>query len=143
VKTVRGEGFEVQVPPDWARIEQPGDAFTLADSVGGVGALQISIAPNATWEKPSVTDLRDIIQTMAEANQLGAPTEATYFDTDPLRGAVCTYVHGEDFIRVWSVSDGTSFALATYVCKKGSENLETETVDLIVRSLRFSLPGVA
>lgn len=133
----------MQVPDAWERIEQPGDAFTLANPTSGVGALQLSIAKDATDEKPTVMELRDVIRGLAESNGLGAPTEISYFDLRELRCAASTFLHGEDFIRVWSVSDGRSFALATYVCRQGSEQQELETADLIVRSIVFSAPGVA
>ena len=141
MKTIRGEGFEVQVPDDWQRLEQPGDAFTLADPIGGVGALQISIAPSSTWEKPTVPDLREVIAAMAEANQLSAPVASSYFDGEALRGATADFRGGEDFIRVWCVSEGTGFALATYVCRTGSEGAEAEVTEAIVRSLKFSTPA--
>ena len=125
------------MPPGWERIEQAADAFTLANPSSGVGALQLSIAANAPDEKPTVMDLRDVIQGLAESNGLGAPSEISYFDLPVLRCAVATFLHGEDFIRVWSVSDGKSFLLATYVCRQGSEHREVETADLIVRSIVF------
>lgn len=143
MKRIEGPGFEVQVPPEWERIAQPGDAFTLANPSGGVGALQLSIAADATDEKPTVMDLRDVIQGLAETNQLGAPTDISYFDLKDLRCAVSTFRQGDDFIRVWSVSDGKSFALATYVCRQGSEQQEVETADLVVRSIVFSPTRVA
>lgn len=61
-----------------------------------------------------------------------------------LRGAVATFHHGDDLVRVWSGSDGRSFALATYVCRKGLEHVEADAVDALVRSLRFcSAAGVS
>lgn len=137
MSVVAGEGFQVEVPQGWQRIGEQGDAFTLANPADGIGALQITTALNATDERPALGDLRDIVQALAESNGLGAPVEATYFELPTLRAAVTTFHHGDDFIRVWSVSDGKSFALATYVCRWGSEAAEVETADAIVRSLTF------
>jgi hypothetical protein len=142
VKTIHGDGFGVEVPDGWERIEQPAGAFTLAQPEGGTGALQLSIAAHATDTRPLVGDLRDIITAMAEKNQLSAPVDISYFDLPALRGAEATFHHGDDFIRVWSVSDGSSYALATYVCRRGSETREADACDAIVRSVRFS-PAVA
>ncbi len=137
MSSVSGDGFEVQVPHGWQRIGEPDTAFTLADPTHGTGALQISTALNATDERPGLGDLRDIVQALADTNGLGAPLESSWFELDGLRAAVSAFHHGDDFIRVWSVTDGKSFALATYVCRWGSEAVEADTVEAIVRSLRF------
>ncbi|MBL8949579.1 MAG: hypothetical protein JNK82_02305 [Myxococcaceae bacterium] len=138
MKRIRsGDGFEVQVPESWQRLGEGEDAFTLADPSGGTGALQISTALNATDERPGLQDLRDVIEALAASNGLGEPSDTSWFELEGLRGALSTFHHGEDFIRVWSVTDGKSFALATYVCRWGSESAELELVDGIVRSLTF------
>jgi hypothetical protein len=51
-------------------------------------------------------------------------------------GASCH--SGNDFIRIWYVSDKESFALVTYVCDWTKQEVEMADCEKIVRSIRFS-----
>ncbi|WP_243367836.1 hypothetical protein [Microvirga solisilvae] len=141
-KRIAFGGIEVTVPPPWHditdEVEVDNAPYTLADSEG-VGALQFSIAlyEGGAVPDPSQEKLRDMALKFGEDRNLGDPFEESLFTHEALRGAGMNYQWGDDFIRVWYVSDGRSFAFVTYCCEWEHQRREVSLCEDIVKSLRF------
>ena len=129
-----------RVPGGWNEVTdlEDGAPFTLAKP-DGVGALQFSPAvyKGGRVPSPSVDDLLEMVTEFGVQHDLG---DAFGYGTDDatIRLAGANYHDGEDFIRVWYVSDGKSFVLVTYVCQWGLERKEIDECEEIVRSVRFT-----
>ena len=125
-----------------SELADPDAPYTLADPDGGIGALQLSFAlyEGGSQPRPSESDLLAMARELGQQQALGTPSEEAIFSEDSLRGAGVSFHSGEDFIRVWYVSDGRSIARVTYVCEWGRHELERPTCEDIIRSLRFP-PG--
>jgi hypothetical protein len=105
----------------------------------GVGALQISGAVYQSGARPDATSvqLAAMLKELAEKNHLGPPFD-TKSVTEPLLIEAASY-QTADFVRIWYLSNGESFALATYTsdidADYRNELLECEG---IVRAIGFS-----
>jgi hypothetical protein len=134
--------FTVVAPAGWEdvtdslEIEDPPITLARAD---GVGALQFSIAVYSRGERPdpSPDELLGMVVEFGKSRGLGTPG-AVLTRAGPLRIAAGSFLSDDDFVRVWYVSDGLSFALVTYVCEAGREAEELADCEQIVRSLVFS-----
>jgi hypothetical protein len=104
----------------------------------GVGALQFSVALYADGPKPdpSPEDLWRMVESFAKARGLERPLDVA-MESAPLRLASCSFAWGEDFLRVWQISDGRNFAFVTYTCESGQEGRELVECERIVRTLQF------
>jgi hypothetical protein len=137
--------FRLHVPDDWEDITDTVDVndppITLARG-DGVGALQFSIALYTDGKQPDPTpeQLLGMVAEFGESRGLGAPGVLAT-QTVPLRLAAASFKSDGDFLRVWYVSDGLSFALVTYVCESGKESKELATCEQIVRSIAFTTPA--
>lgn len=133
--------FSVDLPGEWERVDDPDscEPLTLARKVGGLGALQFSVARyvKGTPGLPSAGDLLVMAEEFGVAHELGRPIDTTTLSSDLLLGAA-SFAAGGDFVRVWYVSDGWNFALATYVCENGEEDKEVVECERIVRSVSFA-----
>jgi hypothetical protein len=58
-------------------------------------------------------------------------------ESSPLHLAAGSFAWGDDFLRVWQVSNGRDFAFVTYTCESGQEIGELRDCERIVRSLQF------
>src|SRR5437660_982764 len=102
--------FEVQVPTGWLDITDEVEAddppFTLARTKG-VGALQFSIALYMGGELPNPTaaSLRKFVEEFGRARGLGQP-RGLVAEAGPPKLAAGSFQLGEDFVRVWQLSDG-------------------------------------
>ena len=136
-------GVSLTVPPDWHDItgdlENPDAPYTLADPDGGVGALQFSFANHEGGAQPlpSESDLMALAREFGQQQALGTPSAETIFSESSLRGAGVSFHSGEEFIRVWYVSDGQNISQVTYVCEWGRQEAELPICEDIVRSMRF------
>lgn len=136
-------GVTLTVPPNWhditAELAASDAPHTLADPDGGVGALQFSFAlhEGGSPPLPSGSDLLSLAREFGQQQALGLPSEEEIFSEDSLRGAGVSFHSGEDFIRVWYVSDGRSISRVTYVCAWGQHEIERPICEDIVRSMRF------
>ncbi|WP_224367707.1 hypothetical protein [Hyalangium versicolor] len=145
-RQIRLGSVQVTVPEDWTditdEVESPDKPYTLADSEDGVGALQFSVGLYKSGPIPNPTraDLRDMVLKFGEARELGDALDDATFETDSLVGAGMSYHAGENFVRVWNVSDKKNFALVTYVCQWGKQEQELSLCEDIVQSLRFANP---
>ena len=86
--------------------------------------------------KPSMNDLLEMVTSFAESRGLGTPSEVA-LEGGPLCLAAGSFTWGEDFLRVWQVSDGRNFAFVTYTGESGQEQRELDECERIVRSLQF------
>jgi hypothetical protein len=138
---VQFAAFSVVVPDGWEDItesldiEDPPITFARPD---GVGALQFSIAAYSSGERPdpSPEDLLGMVEEFGQSRGLGSPGN-TVTRPGPLRMAAGSFLAAGDFVRAWYVSDGLSFALATYLCEEGSEAEELAECEQIIGSLAF------
>src|SRR5438105_4491626 len=112
--------FSVQVPRGWAdmtsTVKADNPPFTLAHR-DGVGALQFSVAIYESGQVPGPTPavLLGMVKEFGRKRQLGKPS-AVETDPGPPVLAAASFAWGEDFLRVWQVSDGRNFAFVTYTC---------------------------
>jgi hypothetical protein len=119
---------EVDVPnPPWTFIKPD-----------GVGAFQFSIGTyvRGPVPNPSASVLLSLLHELAVSYELGQPTDVVTEGSE-LRLAAASFQHGGNFMRVWYVSDGYSFAKITYTCACGFEQAELSDCEQMVRSLRF------
>jgi len=77
-----------------------------------------------------------MVASFAQGGGLGAPREVAV-EAVPLRLAAGSFTWGEDFLRVWQVSDGRNFAMVTYTCESGQERRELDECERIVRAIEF------
>jgi len=139
------DSFSVVALPCWedisGSVESDERCFTLARG-DGIGALQFSVAryTEGLVPDPSPHDLSEMVAAFAEARGLGAPREVIV-ESVPLRLAAGSFALGEDFLRVWQVSDGRNFAFVTYTCESGQQHRELGECERIVRSLLFQRGG--
>lgn len=133
--------FTIRRSEGWCDITAEVDAadppWTLAKP-DGVGAFQLSIALYKSGRIPNPTpqDLLSLLRDFASSRQLGEPTGVAVED-GYLRLAAASFRWGNDFLRVWYVSDGQSLAKATYTCADGGEHSELPDCEHMVRTLKF------
>lgn len=136
--------FEIDAPDVWldtTNYDRDEEPTTLAKQ-DGVGALQFSIArySGGRVPNPSSEDLLEMALQFGKSHGFGAAFNLTS-QTGPLSVAAASYRDSGDFIRVWYVSDGFSFAFVTYICLPGSESSELADYEAIVRSIQFRRKG--
>lgn len=130
----------IQPSPDWFDVtdELPGEnvplTFTRRD---GFGALQFSIASyqSGPIPAPNTDTLLTLLRDFAQTRELGAATDLCT-EVEPLRIAAGSF-HTDSFIRVWYLSDGSSFALATFTCDCEHAADELPDCEQMVRTLSF------
>ena len=138
---VKFDMFAVQVPRGWGDITDTVEAdnppYTLAHR-DGVGALQFSVALHTGGKvtNPSPADLWGMVEQFGEAQGLAEPTDVVT-ELGPPRLAAATFPGGENFLRVWQVSDGRNFAFVTYTCAAEDAGPELPVCERIVRSITF------
>jgi hypothetical protein len=121
-----------------ADLPDDGAPLTLAKS-GGEGALQISEAEFVSGPAPAA-DSAALLAMLADFGKraaLGAPGD-THFEPGPPIVAAASF-RADAFVRVWYLSDGVRFALATYTCGHDSAAATGEVAECegIVRTVRF------
>lgn len=164
MKRLETPTFAASVPDDWDDLTSELEDETAPPALGradGPGALQVSVAlyqsggyPNAT--EATVVELLDDFVGRQPATAQDRVREST-----PLRLAAATF-HLDpkpkakpkkrsrrkpeaveepppppQFLRVWYLSDGGSFAFATYTCDLGEEGADLPDCERVVRSLTF------
>ena len=136
------DSFSLELAPEWIDITE-----TLADEdapwsyarSGGAGMLQFSAAVHRRGRRPdaSVVTLEAMLRDFAVAQDLGEPSDLARV-SEPNVAVGGSFLSPEGFVRVWYVSDGPSFVLATYVCEeKGAEAAELPDCETMIASLRF------
>ena len=140
-RLIRLDRLTVDVPSDWSDISQSlgtgAHPFTLARK-NGRGALQFSIALYTSGPVPDPTaeDLCEMLTEFGAAHKLGPHTEVATRSL-PLRVAAASFHARGDFIRVWQISDGRNFALATYLCTENDQEDELPICEEIIGTIRF------
>jgi len=116
--------------------DDPPLTFTRPD---GVGAFQFSTALYRGGLVPgaSAAVLLSMLREFASARGLGEPTDIVTEDSD-LRLAAASFHWQDDFVRVWCLSDGSSFAQVTYTCAWGEQAAELPDCEQMLRTLRFT-----
>jgi hypothetical protein len=136
------ETFAVQAPGGWADITDEVEAddppYTLAHR-DGVGALQFSVAlyKSGRIPDPTLADLLAMVTEFGCKRGLGEPS-SVLVEPGPPRLAAGSFAWGEDFLRVWQVSDGRNFAFVTYTCAAEHAGPEATVCEEIVRSIVFT-----
>jgi hypothetical protein len=112
--------------------------FTLT-RVDGCGALQftLGIYQSGRMPDPSPTTLLSMARDFGVARELTDPSSEVAESAGHLNVGAVSYRWSDDFVRVWYISDGWNFAVATYTCGLGEESLELAGCERIVRTLRF------
>lgn len=140
-KYIWGE-LVVETPEYWCdttkELRTPNPPYTLTKCADGVGALQFSPAFYKSGKIPNVTlaSLSQLLSDFAVQKKLGIPFEKVQLKNGLLVSAA-SYHQGADFIRVWYVSDGLSFVLATYICDWEMRFEEASECEKIVRNIKF------
>ncbi len=141
--TIELPGLCISAPDGWIEIttsdRNNSYPITVADPEDGVGAIQLSLAiyKRGPLPSPSTHDLASMVQEFGDCKRLGEPFATTTF-SNGIAGAAASYRSGDDFIRVWYVSDGKSIALITYLCDWDVRFRELDESEKIVRSIRFT-----
>jgi hypothetical protein len=138
--------FAVDAPRGWADVTDSVEAddppFTLnrVGGAGGVGSLQFSVGLYRGGPKPDPTpgQLLGMLDEFAGSRGLGRPGDVATERRPSLRLAAGSFSLDGNFLRVWYLSDGLSFALVTYTCAAGQEAEELADCERIVRSLVFA-----
>lgn len=138
--TTRHSNFTIEPAPDWFDVtdDVPGDnvpiTFTRPD---GFGALQFSIASYRSGPVPDAgtNTLLALLHDFAQSRELGPATDLCT-EGAQLRLAAASF-HTDSFIRVWYLSDGRSFALATFTCDAEHAVDELPDCEQMVRTLSF------
>ena len=139
---IRFNAFAVQAPRGWAditdEVEVEDPPYTIARPRNGVGALQFSIAlyDSGPIPNPKPKDLLSMVKEFGRKRRLGKPADVVT-EPGPPRLAAASYDWEEDFVRVWQVSDGRSFAFITYTCAAEQAGPELPACEKIVRSIVF------
>lgn len=107
--------------------------------------MQFSIAFYGSGEvpSPSVSDLREMREELAEGRDWGPATAESDWEGDGLRVSAASHQWGDDMVRVWYVSNGKGFAKVTYTTFWPGDPVELAECERIVRSIRFHGEGDA
>jgi hypothetical protein len=138
--------FSVDLPPGWgditAEVETDSPPATVARD-DGVGALQFSIALYHSGPRPlgNVEELQELLNGFAETHGLTSPDDSVR-ESSPRGLVAASFLWGDDFVRVWYLSEGGNFAFVTYTCERSNlEARELREAESIVRSIQFGEPG--
>lgn len=120
-----------------ADVEAADPPWTLAKP-DGVGALQFSagIYESGTVPNPTQEELLWLLHSFANSLNLGNPVDLIAEDAE-LRLAAGSFRYGEDFLRVWYVTNGRSVAQVTYLCSWGGQDSELPDCEQMIRTLKF------
>ena len=137
-------GVMMDLLPGWMDTTGDGEhAFTFTRP-DGFGAFQLSLAQYRSGPVPAATTsvLVELLDDRADRHGLGESFDRST-DEEPLRVAAASYRADGDFIRMWYVSDGASFAFATYVRQldlkiPDDDFAEVSDCEVMVRSIVFN-----
>jgi|EndMetStandDraft_2_1072991.scaffolds.fasta_scaffold208269_2 hypothetical protein len=132
----------ISLPNGWVNVSDDmpeGTPPTLAKSEG-VGALQFSVGRYRSGANPQVSpdDLDALFKDFADARSLStaADVERGKSASHYVGGS---FLHGDDLIRAWYLTNGCDVALVTYVvvATSGDAAVELAEAGTIVRSIDF------
>ncbi len=128
--------FTMEVPDGWASTTE--DSVTTLQRAGGVGVLYVSGARHAKGRQKSFGRAEFLARFL---QSLGlAVDESEIALSSSLTGSlVFAYARqGPDGSwRYWSVTDDETALLISYRCPSGTEPLEQDAVDAMVRSVKL------
>lgn len=118
-------------------VEAANAPWTLARP-DGVGVFQFSIATYKNGPSPNPTPeyLLSLLRYFASSRELGELGDVALEDGD-LRLAGASFRSGDDFLRVWYVTDGLSFAMVTYTSVWDKQHSELIDCEQMIRTLKF------
>jgi hypothetical protein len=130
--------ISLDLPPDWLDTTEQDQPLTVSKP-NGVGALQFSVATYSRGSAPSVDveALVSMLNGFATQHSAGPLSNQVRDQFELLLVAASFPMDDHTMGRAWYVSDGSSVAMATYVCSGASFGAELVEADRIVRSLRF------
>lgn len=137
-------GISVIIPDDWhdvtASLQNNEAPFSLAKETIGKGALQFSPALYERGKIPQITtrQLTELLYEFAAKKILGEISGLVITEGE-IKTVGGSFIHENDFLRVWYCSDGKNIVLATYICCLEDVGGELNEGEKIVRSLRFEL----
>jgi hypothetical protein len=140
--------FSVDLPPDWGDTTpdvEPGDRPATITRHHGVGALQFSIGLYQSGPRPpgDAKQLQEFLDSFAKSHGWTTPSEMVR-ETSPRALVAASFHPGDDFVRVWYVSEHGNFAYVTYTCARADlEPRELAQAEQIVRSVLFVGPAKA
>jgi len=107
------------------QVEVPEPPFTLTRNEG-CGALQFTIGMYRSGRvpNPSPATLLEMARECGAAEKLSKASNEVAESTGHLNIGAVSYDWDRDFVRVWYISDGMNFVMATYTCGRGEEQLE-------------------
>jgi hypothetical protein len=138
--------FSVELSRGWSDITAEVEADNPPPTVArddGVGALQFSIALYKSGLRPcgNVEELQELLDDFAESHGWDVRSDATR-ESSPRGLVAASFRPGDDFVRVWYVSESGNFAFVTYTCAGGDASpRELAEAERIVRSVRFGSPA--
>lgn len=135
-------GTRLSLPAGWGdSSDDTGNADRLLTLTkpDGVGALQLSFGQYGSGKLPHLRldDLRGLLTEFAATRRLGLEQGPTTGESGGVVWCRADYHRGDDFIRVWYISDSKSVVLATYVCDGQYKDIEVDDCDRIVESMKF------
>lgn len=132
----------ILLPNGWVDVSDDmpeGTPPTLAKP-DGVGALQFSVGRYRSGADPQVSpdDLEAMLKDFADTRSLGVAVDVERGKSQShyIGGS---FLHGDDLIRAWYLTNGSDVALVTYVAMAASSDAAAELADAgtIVRSIDF------
>jgi hypothetical protein len=138
-------GTQLSLPVGW--VDSSDDAgnsnhlLTLTRP-DGVGAFQASFGQYVSGKLPNIRmhDLHELLANFASTRCLGLGLNPSVGEHGGVAWCRADYYRGDDFIRVWYVSDSMSVVLATYICDRQYKHIEVNDCDQIIQSVRFLEP---
>jgi hypothetical protein len=129
------------VPDQWADISaelEDDTPITLAEPIGGVGALQFSIAIHISGPRPDIScqELVEMLNDFSDS-QGYTRTSDIAIDTSPCSLVVATFLTDDSYLRAWYLSNGHGIAFVTYTAAVDDFDGEISTAEAIVRSFRW------
>jgi hypothetical protein len=140
-KCFKSGGLLIAASDGWldvtSEIETDSPPFTLTKE-DGVGAIQFSVAKYEHGSLPQITmtNVRELLADFALSRELGHGFDLVERES-PLLTCARSFNYDGSFLRAWYCSDGRNVVLVTYVCERGSENIELKDCEQMVADLRF------
>jgi hypothetical protein len=135
--------LRLRLPEPWYEITDTlpaGSPPTLARGANGSGALQFTIAYHTGGKPPEFNGekLKELLLEFSGGNGLGDRRNETFSENGNLV-LKADFTKGDNFIRVYYVTDRANICFATYLCQEDSADLKAELADAdtIIDSIKF------
>ncbi|MCB1756487.1 MAG: hypothetical protein KDJ38_13255 [Gammaproteobacteria bacterium] len=134
MRIYQGNNFTVSIPNLWQGVFDEEEQYDVLYNPDGPGELQLSAIMHD--KVLSVEDLKNIA---AEDIQGGARIEE--IELGDFKGFVFDYDVDDEFWSEWYLASGGLMLFITYTCPQEDEGKETDEVELILGTLRYSRQG--